>query len=177
MWGRHGRSALRRRTVSYPKWNVTCCRATDARRSRGQKVPDGGCHGEANREIGERPATETELLALLQKQAIFYAEQDDRLLAAFKLWSGCMARAGFSYSQPWAANDQGRWKDPRSRDEQILTATADVACKHEVNLVGIWVAVESAYQRQLMQAHGNALADARQRLEAQRETALKVLGS
>lgn len=135
----------------------------------------GGCQGEATRELGEQPAAEAELLGLLQKQATWYAEQDHRLRAGFKLWSACMARGGFDYPQPWAANDQSRWKDPRNRDEQILTAATDVACKLEVNLVGLWVAVESAYQLRLMQPLGEALASARQRLEKQLQIALTVV--
>ncbi len=86
------------------------------------------------------------------------SEQDARVQDAFDGWSDCMAAAGFQYGDPWEANDDPQWYPSedqtsgtaRVTDLQIATATADVQCKQDVNLAGIWLAVETAYQLELI---------------------------
>ncbi len=78
-----------------------------------------------------------------------------------------MAAAGFTYLNPWQPNDQPKWKDPAKRTEQVNTAIADVDCKQNVNLVGVWMAAESAYQRTAIRDNGAALDTLRKNLQTQ----------
>ncbi|WP_329563411.1 hypothetical protein OG711_37735 [Streptomyces uncialis] len=67
-----------------------------------------------------------------------------------------MADAGYDYRNPLAPP-----VDPRLRDapkhEAIRTAARDITCKKRTNLVGIWFAVETAYQKQAVDKHRERL--------------------
>lgn len=76
--------------------------------------------------------------------------------AAFAAWSDCMTAAGYSYAGPWDASDD-QWLSDVVTDQERLVATADVTCKHETNLAGIWSAVDAAYQERLIEQHAEAL--------------------
>jgi hypothetical protein len=62
-----------------------------------------------------------------------------------------MQGSGYSYSSIWEPNDQA-WPEPPSNAE-IAVATADVRCKQESQLVETYYAVETAYQRRLIDKH------------------------
>jgi hypothetical protein len=88
-----------------------------------------------------------------------------------------MDEAGFDYDDPRQANGDPAWAEGQPADgvetsevapvsdEQRAVASADVACKDEVNLVGTWLAVETAYQTRALEENSEALSDARQRLD------------
>ena len=48
---------------------------------------------------------------------------------------------------------------------QIATATADVQCKISTNLIGVAMAVQTAYDQQYIDAHTDQLAAYRERLQ------------
>lgn len=123
------------------------------RDSNGRPVPEGGCVGEAERELG-LPSGGLAQQDELGNDSLHLAEQDSRVLVAMSSWSKCMKRAGFSYDSIWDPNDQ-QWPEPPSQTE-IATASADARCKGETNLAGIWLAVESAYQRRAISEHAEA---------------------
>ena len=68
-----------------------------------------------------------------------------------------MARAGFDYTDPWQPNDNPEFQGLEANAREIATATADVRCKREVNLVGIWASVETAYQERKIGENADAL--------------------
>lgn len=84
-----------------------------------------------------------------------------------------MGRSGYDYDSVWEPNNQN-WPEPVG-EEEIAVAEADVACKQEVNLVGIWFAVESAYQRRTIQQNAEDLEPHRLVLEAEVANAAAVL--
>ncbi len=77
-----------------------------------------------------------------------------------------MAAKGFSYPTPtaafldpkWVPQSEAQFQDYTVTPAQIATATADLACKKSTNLVGVAVAVETAYDKQYIAAHAAALA-------------------
>ncbi|MDY0914973.1 hypothetical protein [Rathayibacter festucae] len=84
---------------------------------------------------------------------------DSRVEEVVEEWSACMKKRGFEYPDPVTAMiDQG-WKPGVSSvsAEQIATATADMDCKAETNLVGIELAVQSAYDQEYIESHREAL--------------------
>lgn len=142
----------------------------------GSPLPEGGCLGESNRlvEAGAppRPAN-MELLNELTGESYQRSESDSRVRDAMSGWSDCMRRAGYDYRSIWEPNDRD-WPEPAG-DEEIAAAVADVECKQEVNLVGIWLAVETAYQNQLIEQHAEELAALRAYRDAEKENAARIL--
>ncbi|WP_145926797.1 hypothetical protein [Amycolatopsis orientalis] len=123
----------------------------------GKPVPEGGCQGEARRKLSEGAAHDEKLVLRLGEEAGKQAEADSRVKAAFRAWSACMARAGFDYTDPWQPNDNPEFQGLEANAREIATATADVRCKREVNLVGIWASVETAYQERKIGENAGAL--------------------
>ena len=98
---------------------------------------------------------------------------DSRWVAGVAAWSACMKDKGFSYDSPLAAIGDAAWRGAATvSPAQIATASADVACKVSTNLVGIGVAVQSAYDQQYIDAHGTELKAA----VAKRDTYLRGKG-
>lgn len=139
----------------------------------------GGCLGTA---LAQLQATELgvdeHFVENLAGEAHAKSENDRRVRAAFDAWSECMTAKGFRYGDPWEANDDPRWAAaagtepaalPQS-DPQVATAVADVTCKHEVNLAGVWLAVETAHQLALIEDNQQRL----QTIQARRTDILRA---
>lgn len=143
----------------------------------GTEVPEGGCHGAAQRTLndGAAPVADPMFGQALVNQASNLAEQDSRVIAAFSAWSECMARSGYDYGDPWEANDDPAFDNSEISQVEISVAAADVACKEEVNLVDTWVAVEVAYQERLIEENSVALAELRELLEVRRRNAAEIV--
>ncbi|ROS25623.1 hypothetical protein EDF22_2838 [Rathayibacter sp. PhB127] len=84
---------------------------------------------------------------------------DSRVEAVVAAWSACMASRGFASPDPISALIDPRWQSGLASvgPEQIATATADMDCKAETNLVGIELAVQSAYDQEYIETHRDAL--------------------
>lgn len=148
----------------------------------GVKVPEGGCLGKARRLIGlddfspfaDGPDS---LVTRLTREASTRAEEDSRVRKAFSNWSICMADKGYDYPNPWAANDNPKWQESNTASqEEISTAVADVECRREGNLVGIWHATKVAYQEELIERNAEQLAEEKPKNEALVRKANEVVG-
>jgi hypothetical protein len=98
---------------------------------------------------------------------------DSRWLTAQAKWSTCMAAAGFAgYKSPLDSLFDAKWQQTGSdgrasaSTEQIATATADIICKQKTNLVGIGLAVQSAYDQRYIQSNTQALNEFRTKISA-----------
>ncbi|MEO6703677.1 MAG: hypothetical protein ABI140_19115 [Jatrophihabitantaceae bacterium] len=125
----------------------------------GSKTPP-GCEDKADAQLhfGSDPST-ANLLGQLGADASQRTQADPQVLTVERRWHTCMAAKGFSFDTP-ATAAAGPWTSatqPPSGTE-IATARADVACKQQVNLAGIWIGVESAYQRIAIEQNSAALA-------------------
>ncbi|MEU7280950.1 hypothetical protein AB0A69_19515 [Streptomyces sp. NPDC045431] len=104
------------------------------------------------------------------------AEQDPQVVKAFAKWSDCMSEAGHDYDDPWAANNDPEWgKSETATDTERRIATADVTCKVETNLAGVWLAVETAYQKRTLERNAKALAEVKKSNEDRMRRAADVL--
>jgi hypothetical protein len=122
----------------------------------GKQVPSGGCSGEADRKLAEgAPPHETSLYGELVAEAEQRTVADGRVRAVVEAWSRCMSRAGFDYGSPTelAGQDGNRWSTPQPTAAEIATARADVACKKQTGLPGVWLETAAGYQRQLIERH------------------------
>ncbi|MER5970390.1 hypothetical protein ABT112_11760 [Streptomyces sp. NPDC002055] len=127
---------------------------------RGKSVPEGGCAGRAEREFtapsSAGASSALDLPQRLSMESFNRSRLDSRVKKASRAWSECMTERGYDYPDPLAP-----LADPQLRGdgntEAVATATADIRCKKRTNLIGIWFAVESAYQRELIRKNSGAL--------------------
>ncbi|PPK71473.1 hypothetical protein V5P93_003339 [Actinokineospora auranticolor] len=101
------------------------------------------------------------------------ATADRRVAEAVDAWAGCMRAAGHPYGNPIDPLLDPKWRRPISTGDgtrqpttaaEIDTATADVRCKIEVNLVGTAVAVQAAYDQRYIDSHATQLTEFAQRV-------------
>ncbi|MEU5401489.1 hypothetical protein ABZ348_19600 [Streptomyces sp. NPDC005963] len=126
----------------------------------GRTIPRGGCLGEATAALSGDPGKigNRELVGAINIGGHQQSQRDARVVAVFRAWSLCMERYGHRYADPTeapGASAQYTGKTP-SRAE-IALARTDVACKRETNVVGVWSAVDAAYQRRAIERHRSEL--------------------
>ncbi|MEV6978481.1 hypothetical protein [Kitasatospora sp. NPDC093806] len=147
----------------------------------GAKVPKGGCLGEAKEKLGANPSNngggDAQLARDIDAGARERSKTDDRVLGVFKSWSDCMRTKGYDYPDPVKVLDDPRWSSPAPTDVERGTAVADVACKQQANVVGVWFAVEAAYESQLIEQNTTALAQIRKENEDRLRAAAQALSS
>lgn len=120
---------------------------------------DKRCLADARRTLAAGGALVDEnFINLIAIEASERAEADPRVQEAFGDWSDCMKVGGFDYADPWEANDDS-WSGDTASAREIAVAVADVECKLATNLIGIWMAVEAAYQDLEIEENAEALAD------------------
>lgn len=135
----------------------------------GTPVPEGGCLGIVEGQFPSMPPkVDTHEVELNKK-----AEADPRVRTAKRAWVKCMSDLGYDYDDPWDPNESD-WPDPVTQRE-IDTALDDLGCRRETNLNGIWLAVESAYQRQEIESNPEGFADLKEWHDARIKSAARVL--
>jgi hypothetical protein len=108
--------------------------------------------------------------------------RDAAIMNARKAWTACMARNGYSYSDPvtaWRQQmqeifgghggikiDLGQAISDSANRAQIATAVTDANCTQSTDLAGIYFAVQASYEQQLVNANQQALTVAVQRYRA-----------
>lgn len=145
--------------------------------SNGIAVPKGGCLGEAYRALSRNDQiNEAPIVDRVKRDSFGYSQLDPRVIAAQTGWSTCMAAEGYRYrtsldAMGKAPNSNG----PNAGSAEIGVAVADYDCATKVNLVGVWAAVETAYQNQQIDAHAEEFAAARTSLQEQQQATAAVL--
>jgi hypothetical protein len=145
----------------------------------GRALPSGGCIGQARAQltahggsVNADPAAEQ-----INEESLSLSEREPQVIAVTKQWSQCMVKHGYHYAVPYDAGNDTQWDTPEPSATEIRTATTDVACKAQTNLVGIWYAVETALQREMITANQQHLDQVRQGIAAQTAAAGKVLAT
>ena len=128
----------------------------------------GGCFAEVDAGLDERGVLiqDDELVRTISLEGVQESLQDPRLKDAFVQWSACMKEQGYVYGSPLDAMNDPRWEATEVADAlEISTAVADSECMGKTNAVGIWFAVESAYQKRKIEANFEKLEEIRHGLE------------
>jgi hypothetical protein len=141
----------------------------------GHAVPVGGCAAAAENRLlpggipgGVLTAGGTDSLGPWQQSKV-----DSRVQAAFAKWSSCMAAAGFRYQTPEDANND----TTLSGQAGIRTAVADVTCKQQNNVVGVWWAVLVAYEQEYTDAHAQDLQKAKEDIDTVIRNATTIIAA
>lgn len=125
----------------------------------GAPVPEGGCVGQARRELHEAELQDAlNLPHKLNMESYTKSQKAPAVVKATGEWSNCMKESGHAYPDPLAAINDKEFSSetPGTREKEV--ALADVLCKQKVNLIGAWSDAESEYQRFLIESNSAALA-------------------
>ncbi|GAA2449767.1 hypothetical protein GCM10010421_47680 [Streptomyces glaucus] len=143
----------------------------------GKDVPEGGCAGQAEQTLaGESPFGVSDISQDLNSKSYELSMQDKRVQSVFQSWSSCMDKAGYKYPDPMAAMSAPEFSRPEVGKGEVETAVADVRCKKNTNLIGVWYAVESAYQQKLIEKNSKKLDTIHAAKREQLKAAQKVTG-
>ncbi|WP_431676262.1 hypothetical protein [Kitasatospora sp. KL5] len=145
----------------------------------GQTVPEHGCVGESvkqltgtvNGRVGDAQTVDDIKFSTLKN-----SQEDARTRAVFAQWSQCMKVSGYDYPDPLAAVGDPQWrKTALPTEHEVRVATADAACRTKHNVVGVWYAVDYAYQEQAIKDNAQAMTAAKTALETQVRAATQAL--
>ncbi|MFF2386432.1 hypothetical protein [Streptomyces sp. NPDC058108] len=146
----------------------------------GMRLPSGGCVGEADRAITggdvDQRAGHSPMAEQIRAHSFEYSTLDPRVIAAQAAWKKCMSAQGYTnYKKTFDASGDQRWNTASATSQEIGVAVADWQCAKGGNLVGIWFAVESAYQDDQIDRHAEELQQAREGLRRQSRRVATVL--
>lgn len=130
---------------------------TTARAADGTPVPKGGCAEQAWRRLRDDDGELVAMIQWLLNETWTHTRSDSRARAAEKSWIECMKQAGHDFHHRWDAAESVATAPP---EEQQAMAMLDATCAQRVNYVGIWHAVDSAYQRRAIAQLGDRLTQA-----------------
>lgn len=144
----------------------------------GQAVPVGGCGREAFLKLYAPKPNAVDIMYVfnLRSEAESQSRADSRVRENDGKWSACMKKAGYSVTDPMDASNQLSFQNEElSSPAAVAAATSDVACKKEVNLVGVRYAVTAAYQKRLIDKNAETLNLARRQHEDRMKLAATLL--
>ncbi|MCX5211834.1 hypothetical protein OG689_21510 [Kitasatospora sp. NBC_00240] len=104
----------------------------------------------------------SELVGRLYGDSLAALAKDTRVSAATTAWQGCMGAAGFAGVTPQGLVDQyhgGPQAPAGPSPEELAAAKADAVCTSGTNLAGIWFEALAGYQKQLVDANQQKLAE------------------
>jgi hypothetical protein len=140
------------------------------KRYKGQDIPERGCSGEAERKLGK--GLQERLPESINDASYQQSMSTPQVTAAFRSWSACMRGHGYTFRTPLEPLTK---LDSTPSAREIETAKTDIACKRKTNLIGIWVAVESAIQKELIEKNQEALTQVRATARKTIERSAKVI--
>ncbi|MEO3977964.1 hypothetical protein [Streptomyces sp. CAU 1734] len=146
---------------------------------RGRTLPPGGCLGEATAALSGDPEKigNRELVGAVNIGSYQRSQRDPRVREVFRAWSRCMAGHGHDYPDPTRVPGTApEFGGPEAGAAELALARADVRCKWETNVIGVWFSVDAAYQRRAMGDHRRELAAVAQDIRRQLAGADRVLG-
>ncbi|MFI7449984.1 hypothetical protein ACIBQX_21020 [Nonomuraea sp. NPDC049714] len=179
-----GRSATRRpsrsTTATPSREEDTAFYGKEKKLPDGREVPAGGCYGDALRQVAVGVQKDDEaLVQRLKNTAYEQGAGDERVTAATERWSTCMAAAGLSYKTPEDAWQDPRWAAHRNggplTPEEKSTASADMACKLQVDYLRVRSEAEIKAQHSVIEAHSAELKALKDDLQVRLSNAAKLL--
>jgi hypothetical protein len=144
----------------------------------GHTVPAGGCTSVVRKALTKGTTATVDPLGAQNDIVGPYqqSQADSRVVAAFGAWSTCMKAKGYSYKTPNDAVNDPAWHTQTPSLKEITTARADVACKHQANVAGIWWAALTAYESRYVEQHSAELDQIKQVIQAELQNSASALG-
>jgi hypothetical protein len=141
----------------------------------GIPVPKGGCFAETTQKLqqGAKPAPQIDVQQLAG-ESNEHMKNDGRVKDPVGKWAACMQARGYQYKDPSEPVNDSRFSGPITAVE-TKTATDDVQCRKQVNLNGLMLAVETAYQNEIINKHAQELAQIKENQRIVTANAQRVL--
>jgi hypothetical protein len=139
-------------------------------------VRAGGCIGQSQNALTGGAPVIADLSQKVNNESYALSLHDPRVEKAFAAWSSCMGTAGYLYATPNDAVNHQSFSRSGPSALQKATAVADVRCKQAHNVIGVWYAVDVAYQRSLIHASAAQFAAIARRDAAEVTAAQAVTG-
>lgn len=123
-----------------------------------------------------------QMVAALQADSWYQAEDDRPMRAVFAQWSACMSAHGYRYRNPLQAAAKARLANPVTgaplpvTRPEVRTAVTDIACKQKTRLLSIAYSVQAQTQDTLIRQHVSQLAQIKALVE-QEAGALAILAA
>ncbi|MGW0425295.1 hypothetical protein [Streptomyces sp. NPDC003015] len=141
----------------------------------------GGCVAEAEKRLYGDPKVwfrANKIASNLQPLYVPQVMRDKQFVAALRVWSTCMERAGHPYKDPGAARQAAKERALRSTSDKTFAAerrlaVADATCARTASLAAIGKEREKHYVNALLGRYGQAL-DTSRRIE--REAYVRAAG-
>ncbi|WP_331447672.1 hypothetical protein [Streptomyces xanthochromogenes] len=145
----------------------------------GHSVPKGGCNAVVEAELSKGGAAGVGVFDAANVMLGPYQQSkaDSRVEDAFSAWSTCMKGKGYAYGTPNDAVNDPAWRSPQPSPTELATARADVACKQQTNVVGIWWAVLTAYENQYIDQHAEELTKVKRQVDATLRNSATILAT
>ncbi|WP_030542200.1 hypothetical protein [Streptomyces albus] len=102
------------------------------------------------------------------------AAADSRVRAARERWSSCMSTAGHPADDPEKLATR-YLKAKKATAKEIAAAMADESCTRSSNLAGVYFAVLTGYQQQLVSANAEVLTGYEEQIQEQTDRAERLL--
>ncbi|MFI6687008.1 hypothetical protein [Streptomyces sp. NPDC050485] len=143
----------------------------------GHSVPKGGCNAVVEAELTKGGAAGVGIFDAANVMLGPYqqSKSDSRVEDAFGAWSTCMKAKGYAYKSPNDAVNDPAWRSPQPSPTETATARADVACKQQTNVVGIWWAVLTAYENRYIDQHAEDLTKVKRQVDATLRNSASIL--
>ncbi|MFI9272750.1 hypothetical protein ACIGXM_18800 [Kitasatospora sp. NPDC052896] len=124
-----------------------------------QPVSAGGCLGDMHDKLSDGATFlgDAALAQQIDSESFSDSLKAPAVRAVFQEWSACMAAKGFHYATPMDAVNDPAFAGPTPGRNEQQTAEADVACKQQENVVGVWFTAEVDRQHALMAQHSGEL--------------------
>lgn len=121
----------------------------------GVTVPEGGCRGETERQLGH--LAQGENASKVNASSMTESLKQPAVQNVIDGWAACMKDKGHAFDDPYKPAASFDLSTPTASAEEIEVATADVACKGETGLIKVWSAEETAIQNQQIAAKKTSL--------------------
>ncbi|MGW3290516.1 hypothetical protein ACWDR3_38370 [Streptomyces sp. NPDC001002] len=148
--------------------------------SRGRRLPVGGCEAEATKALSGDPQKlgNQQVVSAINIGSYRDSQRDPRVVAAFRAWSQCMKQHNndYTYADPTRAPGKNpTFNGPTAGPAERALASTDVACKRKTNVIGVWSAVDAAYERRAMAEKQRDLAAVKKDMRTQLANADQAL--
>ena len=144
----------------------------------GKPLPEHGCLAEPDRlvpgasggPIGPGGGGEG-VVTLIKAKSFSDSQADPRVVSAIGAWSTCMKIRGYDTPDPLRASEHLASIGKNVPDAaEISQAVADVECKRNTNLIGVWFSAESDLQNAAINQNAAALTEVKTALQQEIST-------
>ncbi|MFI1485828.1 hypothetical protein [Streptomyces sp. NPDC020747] len=126
---------------------------------KGKEVPADGCFGQSVKKLSkeyDEPAGSA-VASRIATEGYTKSLNASPVREGFRKWSACMQNSGFRYASPMDPLNTPAFKGKTVSAKETKTAIADVRCKEETGLLGIWFKAESRIQKADIERNAKAL--------------------